>query len=92
MASTVHLNLKYHNMDDESVTISSNLFGAKRIYKTMHHDQKEDESINLEINVTSLIKKFKDMVIQPPTRKAHHHIQMSRSGWFRGHQEQLPQI
>lgn len=35
VASLVHLKLKYHNVLDEPVTINVDLFGVKRIHKTL---------------------------------------------------------
>lgn len=35
MESLVHLKLNYRNVHDETVMISTNLFGVKRIYKSL---------------------------------------------------------
>lgn len=58
VASLVHLKLKYHNVYNEPITKNTDLFGKKRIYKALQHDQNEGEGKALEINVSSLFKKL----------------------------------
>lgn len=44
VASLVHLNLKYHNVHDEPVKVSSNLYGEKgytRLYSEIKRREKE---------------------------------------------------
>lgn len=48
----VHLKLKYHNLQEELITINVDLEGAKRIYQALQKDQ--EEYMAMEINVASL--------------------------------------
>lgn len=63
MDSSLHLKIKYHNVYDETITISADLFEAKKNYNTMQQDQKEGDGKAMKTNVASMIKKLKDMAI-----------------------------
>lgn len=52
VAPLIHLKLKFHSLHGEPLMINVNLEGAKRIDRTVHHDQYECEA--MEINVASL--------------------------------------
>lgn len=58
MESLVYLKLNYHNVHDETVMISTNLFGVKRIYKSLYQDHKEGEGKSMETNVPYLTRKL----------------------------------
>lgn len=88
----VHLKLKYHNKFDVLTKIRVDLFGAKRIYKALQHDEKEGEAKAMKINLASLIRYLKDMAIQPYASKEIRLGRTNRSGWSKYIQEQLPQI
>lgn len=69
VASSIHLNLKCHNIHDESMTIFSKLVEAWRIHKALQCDQSDKEKEKtMEINVTSLIEKLREMDIKPPKK------------------------
>lgn len=64
MAFTVHLNLNYHNVHDDSMIIYIELYEIRRIYKELQCDQKNGQGKNMEINITSLIMQLMDMAIK----------------------------
>lgn len=68
VASLVHLNLEYYNLQGESTAISADVEEGKRIYKAFQ--KYHGEGIAMEMNVTSLTRKLNRMGIHPP-----------RSGW-----------
>lgn len=70
-------------MHDDPTKINSNLSGVNMIYMDLHHDQKEEEAKAVKIDVASLIRQLKDMIIQPPSSKEICLVQTSRNGWFR---------
>lgn len=72
MASLIHLKMKYHNADDELVIVSSELSKAIRIYKALNRYQQESEGKAVKMNVASLVRQLRDMVIRPPECKANH--------------------
>lgn len=43
LASPIHIKLKYNNVHDDSVIICADLYGERRIHKTLQHDQKKDK-------------------------------------------------
>lgn len=55
IASPGHLKLKYHNVHDEPITISADLYGLKIIYHALWKDQKEDKANSMENNVSFFI-------------------------------------
>lgn len=69
ISSLVHIKLKYHNVHDGKVTINDYLSKANNIYQLLQKDQKEGEAKAMKINVTSLIRKLKNMDIRPLPRK-----------------------
>lgn len=64
VASLIHLKLKYHNFQDDSVMISSYLVGAIRIYKVLLKDWKECEGKVMEFNIALLLRQLEGMDIQ----------------------------
>lgn len=69
VASSIHLNVKCNNMHDESVTIFSKLVETWWIHKALQCDQSDKEKEKaMEINVTSLIEKLREMDIKPPRK------------------------
>lgn len=65
--SLIYLKLNYHNVHEDSVSISADLFGKKTTYKDFQQDQKEDKGKAIKINVTSLVRQLRDMGIKPQT-------------------------
>lgn len=64
MASPIHLTFKYHNIYDDPMMISTNLYRAKTIYKALQQVYKKGEGKAIEIKVASLIRKLRDMAIR----------------------------
>lgn len=63
VALSVHLKLKYHNLQGESAIINADLEGEKRIYQALQKVQ--GEGIAMEINVASLTGKLNKMGVCP---------------------------
>lgn len=72
MAYPIHLNLKYHNIHDEPVIVSTNVSREIRIYKDLKRDHKEEKGKAVEINVGSPIRHSRDMVIWTLKGKENH--------------------
>lgn len=80
MGSPIHLKLKFHNRQGGPITVKTGLSGAKRIYRALKHDQKEEECKSMNISITSLIGQLRDMNIFPPTYKVGYLCQTNKSG------------
>lgn len=63
--------LIYHNFHDELVTISISFCILERIYNALQRDQKECDGKIMEINVASLVRLRRDMIIWPQTSKTY---------------------
>lgn len=74
MASPIYFKLKYHNVQDESMTICVDLFGGKIIYnKALQHRQKKDKRKVVGMNIASVIAELIKMKIKPSVIKVNYY-------------------
>lgn len=78
VAPSVQLKLKFHKIHYEPITVNIDLYRTNRIYKALQQDQKFGGFKAMEINVTSLIIQYINII--PPTGKAGYLGQKSKKG------------